>query len=160
MRTLRPQRSSRRDRQPRRHSPLKALLLSAGMGFVLVAGIGVIGDRISRAHNTVKASTPAPGDTAPARFTGVPSPTGTEAVPFPDRRRTRALLAALREIDPALAHRRSVGRALSSCQDLGSGMDRSRVTERVRLRFDGTARVGPRRAERILTAIEKTLCPS
>ncbi|MEV8638936.1 hypothetical protein AB0395_45505 [Streptosporangium sp. NPDC051023] len=160
MRTLRRQRSPRRDRQPKRHSPLKALLLSAGMGFVLVAGIGVIGDRISRAHNAVRASTPAPSATTLTGPAGVPSPTGPLTVPSPGRRETRALLAALREIDPALDRRRSIGRALNSCRDLMSGMDRARVTARVRLRFDDTAPIGARQADRILTAIEDTFCSS
>ncbi len=211
MRTLRRPRPQRRDRQPKRHSPLKALLLSAGVGFALVTGVGVIGDRISRAHDTVVASTPAPttpapGDGAPAgprpsgggegaqtvdrvrptasggdeggkgdgRGTvarrhavaeGTARPRRTTAagpVPFPspDASETRALLSALRRIDPALARPRSIGRALNSCRDLVNGMDRTRVTERVRLRFDDTAAVGARQAGRILTAIEDTFCPS
>ncbi|MER7134491.1 hypothetical protein [Streptosporangium saharense] len=146
-------RSPGRDRPPKRHSPLKALLLTAGTGFVLVAGIGVIGDRVSRAHNAVVASTPAPATAVPAS----PS-TGASAGVSPGASRVRALVEALRRVDPALGRRESVGRALASCRDLAAGTDRAEAGRRVRARFGEAVVTGPRKAERILSAIEKTLC--
>ncbi|MFC3979295.1 MULTISPECIES: hypothetical protein [Streptosporangium] len=150
-------RSPGRDRGPKRHSPLKALVLTAVTGFALVSGIGAVGDRISRAHNAVKASTPAPTTPAP----GPPS-AGTSVGVSPDARRVRALLGALREIDPALGaapgRGEPVGRALASCRDLAEGTDRAEARRRVRARFGETVVTGSRKAERVLTAIERTLC--
>ncbi|MFF4415320.1 hypothetical protein ACFYY8_22550 [Streptosporangium sp. NPDC001559] len=155
-------RSPSRGRGPKRHSPLKALVLTAVTGFALVAGIGVIGDRVSRAHNAVKASTPAPTTPTP----GPPSAgTSVGASPgaSPDARRVRALLGALREIDPALGtapgRGEPVGRARASCRDLAEGTDRAEARRRVRARFGETVVTGSRKAERVLTAIERTLCP-
>ncbi|MER5319465.1 hypothetical protein [Streptosporangium roseum] len=158
---------SRQNRPPRRQSPLKALLLSAGMGFAALAGVGVIGDRISAANDAVKGSTPAPSRTAhpgPGEGGDRPPPVlsrtaADRPVVSPSPGETRALLAGLREIDPALDHRRSISRARESCRDLADGMGRQEVADRTRRRFDGTAGTDIRRAGRILAVIEDTLCP-
>ncbi|MER5421731.1 hypothetical protein [Streptosporangium roseum] len=161
---------SRQNRPPRRQSPLKALLLSAGMGFAALAGVGIVGDRISAANDAVKGSTPAPSRTAhpgPGGWGDRPLQALSRAAadrpvvsPSPGPGETRALLAGLREIDPALDHRRSISRARESCRDLVDGMGRREVADRTRRRFGGTAGVGLRQAGLILAVIEDTFCPS
>ncbi|GAA3069510.1 hypothetical protein GCM10017600_22800 [Streptosporangium carneum] len=147
-------------------------MLSAVTAFALVTAVGVIGDRISRAHDAVKASTPAPVTASPDASapstlslaeprSPVLSPTPSLS-PSSGPGEIRALLSALRRIDPALDDRRAIGLALESCRDLASGTGRPQVAERTRLRFDrfgGAAGIGVWQADLILTAIER-FCPS
>lgn len=79
----------------------------------------------------------------------------TTKTPKPDAQQTEDLLYGLRQIDKELDRARSIDRARNSCSDLLQGMERSKVIERTRLRFDGVADIDTADARAIVKLIEQ-----
>ncbi|GAA5086190.1 hypothetical protein HNP84_000019 [Thermocatellispora tengchongensis] len=79
-------------------------------------------------------------------------------IPSPTAEETRQLLAGLTEIDPALNHHRSIGKARDTCWNLLLQEDRDRVLVKIQQRFGQTADINKTEAGRIMTLIEGTFC--
>jgi hypothetical protein len=100
-------------------------------------------------------SSPPPSSSSPtpsAKAASAAEP--VSGVPSPDADETAQLLAALAEIDPALDHKRSVGRARNTCQAILAGEEDAKVLAATQQRFNGTANISTADARKIMELVE------
>lgn len=119
------------------------LLIAAGVVVALIVGVVVLSLAAAQLAGTLPSASATP--------TSEPAAAG---VPSPDAGQAEQLLAALRDIDPALDHERSISRARDTCQTILAGEDRAKVLSMAHARFDGTASISSGDARKIVALIE------
>ncbi|UJB43630.1 hypothetical protein [Streptomyces sp. A1-5] len=135
------------------------------------AAIAVVGAAIalSACSGTTingKSGQPAPASAKPAESSASPATRSQpDAAPSPDAQQTRALMGALKAIDPALGdnQRWAITAAKTICADIQAGQADADVQQGAQLRFQGDMpgtikSVSDGQAARIVTAVKSSFC--